>query len=631
MIINHSDIKKLYIILLGSLFFFGLSSTQAKSDRFPFFSDTEPTHHHFFSITQLFHDGVINGYSDGTFQADKEVSRAEALKIILEGSKISTPQPRSNPFQDVPKNEWFAKYVHAAKQQGVISGDGNSNLFSPSRGVNKAEAVKMILKVNNISVRNNTDLEEWYEPYFETALSQGIIKNTQSPQYQLTRGDIVSLMYRVQYGAPPLQPNNTLIPQFSNGEIAFLFSGSQTKNITLQQGNTTQSFTLSSGERINPSQLTAFDNGVLTFFESNNPNNKYGIAVYERFPHFVNDGVSISSFSSQYQSDITVSITSDLGSEKAKGYVLNTLEELYEKPVTTVENTHTLSFSPQKKDFYVLEITNQGGLALAILPISPQGYFPILPNNWDNNIANSPLEQINMLRSQNHLPKLQESTTLNELAKVRVTDMIQRNYLGHTTPEGDTVNDIKSDFSLHLPIAENIALSSIGEIDAAYFLEYSPTHRNILLDPTLELVGINTQQDNTGNTILVELFQSKKTSTQEISQGIGTITEWITEEYGLTQNNNLHTIATEWSQIMAEKNSTQTEFSDGSSWKNLLDSHDITTDTSIFVLSHQSPEKVLEHLQFNGIGASISSKTSFGIGISVHKNGIVYFTLIATK
>ena len=187
--------KYLFLYIVPFLFLFFSQQSFAVTERFPFFSDVSPDHYQFSAITKLLHDDVINGYSDGTFQAEKSVSRAETLKILLEGLDIATAKPYSNPFADVPKNEWFAKYVNTAKQKNIVKGDGQSNLFKPARTVNKAEAVKMLLEMNNEKILKKSTDTAWYDGYFRKAIELGIIKDENNAQYLLTRGDLAGLMY----------------------------------------------------------------------------------------------------------------------------------------------------------------------------------------------------------------------------------------------------------------------------------------------------------------------------------------------------------------------------------------------------------------------------------------------------
>lgn len=119
------------------------------------FSDVPSTHKNRNAIDYLQGAGVINGYADGTFKPENTVNRAELLKILIEGKGINPDGSEyKNCFLDV-KEEWFAKYVCYAQEQGWVSGyvDGT---FKPAQTVNKAEAIKMLVNSQGYEIPDST-------------------------------------------------------------------------------------------------------------------------------------------------------------------------------------------------------------------------------------------------------------------------------------------------------------------------------------------------------------------------------------------------------------------------------------------------------------------------------------------
>ncbi len=104
--------------------------------------------------------GAISGYADGTFQPDRQVSRAELVKIILVASGVNVPKAvPSTSFTDVHTDNWFAPYVETAKRAGFIEGykDGT---FRPYANVNRAEALKIILMGSGVYKQKDFDEEK---------------------------------------------------------------------------------------------------------------------------------------------------------------------------------------------------------------------------------------------------------------------------------------------------------------------------------------------------------------------------------------------------------------------------------------------------------------------------------------
>ena len=117
------------------------------------FKDVLRTHDSFVAISYLHNLGIINGYSDENFKPDNAINRAEALKIILKSLNIAASKAiKEMVFSDVDQDAWFAPYVYKAKTLGIVSGNDKTGKFSPSKQVNKAEFLKMFLVANKIKI-----------------------------------------------------------------------------------------------------------------------------------------------------------------------------------------------------------------------------------------------------------------------------------------------------------------------------------------------------------------------------------------------------------------------------------------------------------------------------------------------
>jgi hypothetical protein len=91
--------------------------------------------------------GIVNGYEDGSFKPDKTVTRAEALKIILEAAGFTDLSDTSGNFTDLDSvRDWFAKYSAFAKKAGIVSGY-NDGTFRGNSGITRAEVCVIIQKV----------------------------------------------------------------------------------------------------------------------------------------------------------------------------------------------------------------------------------------------------------------------------------------------------------------------------------------------------------------------------------------------------------------------------------------------------------------------------------------------------
>lgn len=103
-------------------------------------------------------------------------------------------------FSDVPEDEWFAPYVCMAKQEGVISGYSDGT-FKPSQAINFVEAAKIAVEV--ISVPDGDDDydeleegEEWYDPYVDVLEeAEAVPESVDDFGSSITRGEMAEIVY----------------------------------------------------------------------------------------------------------------------------------------------------------------------------------------------------------------------------------------------------------------------------------------------------------------------------------------------------------------------------------------------------------------------------------------------------
>ena len=86
--------------------------------------------------------GIVRGYGDGTFRPTQPVSRAELVKMVTSFFVVTGG---SYPFPDVSNGYWAAREISFAAARGWITG-GSDGTFQPERSVTRAEAVKILNK-----------------------------------------------------------------------------------------------------------------------------------------------------------------------------------------------------------------------------------------------------------------------------------------------------------------------------------------------------------------------------------------------------------------------------------------------------------------------------------------------------
>lgn len=142
--------------------------------------------------------GIINGYEDGTYRPEKEISRAEMAKLLVVsiGMEAAADVAKGNTrFADVDKNHWASGYINVAAEYGIINGypDGT---FAPDAPVQYSEATTMAVRA--LGYKNVVEAKgTWPINYIAKAEELRILEGIKYSKYSdnATRGNIALLLW----------------------------------------------------------------------------------------------------------------------------------------------------------------------------------------------------------------------------------------------------------------------------------------------------------------------------------------------------------------------------------------------------------------------------------------------------
>ena len=175
--------------IMMSISIFPITNTSAATT----FTDTR-TYIYRESITFLANRGVVKWYPDWTFWPNKDITRAELMKIILEWAKANI-WSWNNCFSDV-KDQWYAPYICYAKVNKLAKWYPDWT-FKPEQKVTIAEWFKITLGWFNAWIL------EWKwnaraQPYIDYIHNNNIFsKFGIIPWYNLTRGNMSYLVHQL--------------------------------------------------------------------------------------------------------------------------------------------------------------------------------------------------------------------------------------------------------------------------------------------------------------------------------------------------------------------------------------------------------------------------------------------------
>ncbi len=158
-------------------------------------------------IGKLVKMNLLSGFPDGSFQPDKQMSRAEFAAVMF---KLLGQQPvdAASVFTDVSPNAWYSKYINGIYSLGLVSGfpDG---AFRPNQEMTREEAFVILyrgLKDRLEAVTGEAgsgfsdtgSVSAWAKDAIDALTKKGVISGysdgTLRPKDKITRAEIASIV-----------------------------------------------------------------------------------------------------------------------------------------------------------------------------------------------------------------------------------------------------------------------------------------------------------------------------------------------------------------------------------------------------------------------------------------------------
>ena len=152
--------------------------------------------------------GIISGYSDGTFRPDNYITRAEFITILNKFFNLT--QTADIGFKDVPENAWYRLQIQQAVKEGYVIGF-TDNTFKPDEFITRQEAAMIICRLLKLDLSQaGTESEQFKDGKAVPGWSKGALNamirhklfkgypdNTLGYAKFLTRAEILSLLNNI--------------------------------------------------------------------------------------------------------------------------------------------------------------------------------------------------------------------------------------------------------------------------------------------------------------------------------------------------------------------------------------------------------------------------------------------------
>ncbi len=163
-------------------------------------------------IEELYLDEIINGYDESHFGPDKNITRGELTKIAVNafGFELADPAGIGYIFKDVKSTDWSAQYIQSAYDNALVLGYDNGT-FRPNNPITRAEALKILIEASGTVESNyvaefpDVNNSSWYAKYVNYAVEAGIVNGygdgTFGPNKFISRAEVAKIVVMIKEAA----------------------------------------------------------------------------------------------------------------------------------------------------------------------------------------------------------------------------------------------------------------------------------------------------------------------------------------------------------------------------------------------------------------------------------------------
>lgn len=174
------------------------------------FSDLLETHWAYNPIIALNKMGIINGYNDGTFKSEANITREEFAKVVVVAFGLTDNGGEYKAFADA-NGHWAEQYIKIAYVNGVVNGIGN-NKFGVGQKISRQDAAVMIQRAakakgitlggeGNLSFKDAKDIADYAKvsvgELSDAKIINGFTDGTFKPNNSITRAETAKIVYSV--------------------------------------------------------------------------------------------------------------------------------------------------------------------------------------------------------------------------------------------------------------------------------------------------------------------------------------------------------------------------------------------------------------------------------------------------
>ena len=162
------------------------------------FTDFDESHWAYVYVDELVANGVVNGYEDGSYRPEANVTRAELAKLL----SLQFGESTEKSYSDVLEGDWFYDYVTVSGSYFLAEGTFNPN--TPATREEVAYAIYMAKNLNLATApatfTDAAEIASVYQNAVAAVAQQGIITGypdgSFGPKNNITRAEVATVLSR---------------------------------------------------------------------------------------------------------------------------------------------------------------------------------------------------------------------------------------------------------------------------------------------------------------------------------------------------------------------------------------------------------------------------------------------------
>ncbi|MFA6917424.1 MAG: S41 family peptidase [Candidatus Gracilibacteria bacterium] len=178
---------------------------------YAFYNDVSPENQYYNSIKTLYDEGLLP--KTDSFRPNDTLKNAELYEILIDFSKTKlTDTTTTLPYEDIPADSQYAKYIQTALEIGIIKAAGTNNKFEPNKSLSKFKVLETMFRTLDIGTNFFFDRQKFaftdinknsgLAPIAQKASEIGITESSNPKSFKMakriTRGETADYLYKIK-------------------------------------------------------------------------------------------------------------------------------------------------------------------------------------------------------------------------------------------------------------------------------------------------------------------------------------------------------------------------------------------------------------------------------------------------